>query len=207
MSILSWLFGSGAKRSLSASDLPEVVEMIEEGFADLAFGLMSYRRLEDGSQVLDVRGRRKGREVGFRVRLSSAWEKRMLGDTGIVAYQAVVYLESIGKPSDQFVDDLADLYGGLPQPGKMASSVVFTAISLEGLPAQLDRGPVKIKLFFEPDDESEKAYEQFYAEYYLNIDVTAKLVEFGEKDPDYRKAMLRALSEDSQRLPGRSEQE
>ena len=34
----------------------------------------------------------------------------------------------------------------------------------------------------------------FYAEYYLNIDLAARTVEFHEKDEGYRDAVLRALS-------------
>jgi hypothetical protein len=76
----------------------------------------------------------------------------------------------------------------------MTPVVTFTAISLGGIPASLEKGAVKIKLFFEPTEDSEEAYEMFYAEHYLNIDLASRIVEFHEKDEAYRDAVLRALS-------------
>ncbi len=76
----------------------------------------------------------------------------------------------------------------------MAPAVTFTAISLGGMPAALEKGPAKIKLFFEPTDDSEEACEMFYAEHYLNIDLASKTVEFHEKDEGYKDAILRALA-------------
>lgn len=44
---------------------------------------------------------------------------------------------------------------------------------------------MKIKLFFESDDESR------YAELYLNIDLPATRLELAERDPDYRGPIVR----------------
>ncbi|MBB5032483.1 hypothetical protein HNQ65_002065 [Prosthecobacter vanneervenii] len=157
-------------------------------------GLASYERNEDGTQTCAARGTYKGAEVGFRVRLPSEWKPGTLGNTGITTYQATITLESLGAASDCFVVALGDLYGGELRPTSMAPQVTFTAISLEGTPATLEKGATKIKLFFEPTEDSEEASELFYAEHYLNIDLESRTVEFHEKDDSYRDAVLRALS-------------
>ncbi|QHW31106.1 hypothetical protein GZH47_09725 [Paenibacillus rhizovicinus] len=65
----------------------------------------------------------------------------------------------------------------------MKQEITFTSVVLEG-----NSKSSKIKLFY--NDET----EENYAECYLNIDLPNKKVEWFEKDPEYREALLRALS-------------
>lgn len=168
--------------------------MEDEGFVDLGFNLANHERLADGTQVFVARGLHKGSELSFRFRLPPTWKQGTLGNTGLTTYQSTVMFESLGASSDCFVTALGELYGGTFQPTKMAPTISFTAISLGGVPTEPEKGVVKIKLFFEPADESEEAYELYYAEHYLNVDMSARTVEFHEKDEAYRDAVLRALS-------------
>ena len=69
----------------------------------------------------------------------------------------------------------------------MAPVIAFSAIALRGNPADLSGGPVKMKLFFESEDEAH------YAEVYTNIHLAQRLAEFREKDNGYRAPLLRAL--------------
>jgi hypothetical protein len=196
MGFLSWLFGAcTAKNDAPAPALREITAGMEgEGFVDLAFSLSSHEPPADGVQVCVVRGLHKGSEVGFRFRLPSEWTQGTLGDTGIETYQSTVTIESMGAISDRFVVALGDLYGGTFRPTSMTPEVTFTAITLAGIPASLEKGTTKIKLFFEPSVDSEEAYELSYAEHYLNIDLASRTVEFHEKDQGYREAVLRVLS-------------
>ena len=54
-------------------------------------------------------------------------------------------------------------------------------------PRELEKGLVKIKLFFEGAAESQ------YAELFANIDLKARRLNLAEKDPEYRPAIIRAL--------------
>ena len=72
----------------------------------------------------------------------------------------------------------------------MAAETTFTGISLEGDLGNLASGPVKIKLFHE------KGGEDRYAELYTNIDLSARKLEFREKDEGYRKQVVQALRGD-----------
>jgi hypothetical protein len=72
-------------------------------------------------------------------------------------------------------------------PRRMKNDVPFDAISLEGNPGDLEKGPVKLKLFFQ------SSHEDRYAELYTNIDLAARKIYLMEKDPEYREAFIRAL--------------
>jgi hypothetical protein len=69
----------------------------------------------------------------------------------------------------------------------MAKEVRFTAIALEGDPRDLGKGPTRIKLFFEPEEEDG------YAEVFTNVDLAARRLEVREKDPEYRLPLVKAL--------------
>ena len=196
MGFLSWLFGSCSPKTDAPTKVSSEItaSMEPQGFVDLAFGLASHERSAEGVQTCIARGTHNGAEVGFRFRLPAQWKQGTLGDTGLTTYQSTITLESLGDASDRFVSALGDFYGGSLHPASMAPVVTFTAISLGGIPAALEKGPAKIKLFFEPTEDSEEAYEMFYAEHYLNIDLASRTVEFHEKDEEYRDAILRALS-------------
>jgi hypothetical protein len=72
--------------------------------------------------------------------------------------------------------------------GSPIPEITSDAVSLEGDPADLRGGPLKLKLFFEGDDEDD------YAEIYLNVDMDRARVDLNEKDPEYREPLLRALA-------------
>jgi hypothetical protein len=71
---------------------------------------------------------------------------------------------------------------------RMRDRVSFIAVSLAGLPFETEHESVKMKLFFESDAEER------YAEFYLNIDPRNSSVQFHEKDADYRRGAVLALS-------------
>ncbi len=88
---------------------------------------------------------------------------------------------------------LGALYGVGADTAVMAPQVVFTAISLEGDPRALRRGPVKLKLFYEPEGATDDEHDAQYAEVYLNIDLRGRRLELAEKDEEYRAPLVRAL--------------
>jgi hypothetical protein len=61
------------------------------------------------------------------------------------------------------------------------------ALSLAGNPAELANGEVKIKLFFESGAEDD------YAELFASIDLRGRRLSINEKDPEYRRGVVRAL--------------
>ena len=60
---------------------------------------------------------------------------------------------------------------------------------LAGNPSRLPAEPVKMKLFFESDEDD------LSAEVYLNFSVLERHVQFHEKDQDFRRPLVLALGE------------
>lgn len=201
MGILSFLLGGCGKEPAPSPQAgaqvqpakplfapPEVTSEEEEGFHDLVFYLSEHKRLPDGSQSIRGSGTHKGRALGFEAVLGPTWKSGSIGGgIPIVTYQGIVTYRATGPDSDAFVQALDELYGTKVAPAAMAREIRFAAISLEGDPRHLDKGPVKIKLFFEADDEER------YAELFTNIDLSSRRVEVREKDQGYRLALVKAL--------------
>jgi hypothetical protein len=201
MGIFSFLFGGCGKKSppspqaepqaqpskpLSAP--PEVTSEQEEGFRDLVFHIEEHKRLPDGSQSIRGRGTHNGRPLGLEVVLGATWKSAPVGkDVPLVVHQGAVTYRSTGPEGDAFAQVLDEVYGTKVAPAAMAKETRFTAIALEGDPRDLGKGPVRIKLFFEPDEE------EGYAEVFTNIDLSARRLEVREKDPEYRLAFVKAL--------------
>ena len=160
---------------------------------DLAFTLHSRQRAADGSEIFIATGTHRGKPVGFAFRLPRDWKQGTLGDSGIVTFLAHITFESTGEASDRFVAALRDLYQITGPELTMSKSIAFAVMSLAGDPRAPEQGPVKMKLFYEPAADDPQ-HDEHYAEHYLNIDLAAKLIQFHEKDPEYRPAIIHALT-------------
>ena len=192
MGLLSFLFGACSKPQPTqppAKPSPEITADSEDGgFVDLGFAIRSRETLPDGSQVLHAYGVHHGREVGITIVLGTQWKAGSLGpDVPLVTYRGTVTYRSLGAPSDALLQILDQLYATKLQPTTIRPTTTFTAISLGGEPADLTKGPTKIKLFFESDAEDR------YAELYTNIDLANGVLQIHEKDPEYRSALIKAL--------------
>jgi hypothetical protein len=168
---------------------PEITSETEEGFQDLVFAVKAHVRHPDGTRLITASGQANGEAVEFAVQLASAWKGGAIKSVDFPTFQGLVILRSTGEASDRLVKVMDALYETKLAPAGMLTATEFTGISLQGNPSALEAGPVKIKLFFESKDEER------YAELYLNVDLKASRVELHEKDPEYRKPVIRALSQ------------
>jgi hypothetical protein len=185
---LSFLLSS-CDRPKTSRPLPEVVSNTEEGgFCDLTFSIRDYQSKADGSQELHAYGLHQGREVGLIITLGAQWTKGTI-DVGfpLVTHRGIVTFHSVGAQSDLLLQVLDQLYSTKLNPSSMQAVTSFTGISLEGKPADLTEGDVKIKTFHESEDQER------YAEFYTNINLSKGLLEIHEKDPEYRAAIIKAL--------------
>ena len=168
--------------------IPEITSQAEDGFHDFVFAIRSSEKMSDGSRRIRAAGTARGHPVEFDAILGSGWTKGRLGP-GMDIYKGDVEIRSVGMPSDELVKAMDSIYQTNLHPNSMKPAARFTAISLEGNPGLPEKGPVKLKLFFESDKE------ELYAELYLNIDWAGSRVHLNEKDPDYRTAVIHALAE------------
>ena len=167
---------------------PQVFEKSEDGgFVDAEFAAHSIEKRPDGSLFVHAVSHVGVEEVGFQVVVPSKWTEWKPKDFPETLYRGMVTIKSAGKQTEAFVRALARAYRQ-PVPKFEFSAITLTAISLAGEPWKADFVPVKLKLFCESEKDGE------YAEIYLNFDLLHHIVQFHEKDPEYRKAVLRLLS-------------
>jgi hypothetical protein len=172
------------------STVPMITAECEGDFVDLVFAATAGKRQADGRFRLDAIGTHEGQRVGFGVRLGPTWERKKASE-GFVVHWGTVCLVSLGESSDRFLETLDSLYEAKSGAKRMIPEVELTAVAIEGNPLHAPDEPVRMKLFFEHDDEVR------YGEFYLNIDFSACRVQFHEKDEEYRAAVVMGLSEDA----------
>jgi hypothetical protein len=170
-------------------DLPDVTAEAEEGFVDLDLRLIRSAAEDEGGHQVEAWGQHRGRPVAFAATLEPVWEPQPIEDTSDYWYWGWVVLQSVGSASDEFVRVLDTLYGTELGVQVMRRETRWRAVGLAHDPRRVSEQPVRMKLFFEHDDEAR------YAEVYLNIDFKAERVEFHEKDEEYRRPILLALGE------------
>jgi hypothetical protein len=201
MGLLSFLFGGCKPQPASPSEgtaqvqmakplaaPPEITSELEvEGFYDLVFYIKEHNTRPDGSQSLIVSGTHKDLPLSFEVVLAPAWREGTLGPgMPLVTYRGKISYRSIGESSDNFLKTLDELYATKLSPTAMSKETEFTAISLEGDPGNLSKGPVKIKLFSESEQNG-------YAELYTNIELASRRLYINEKDEGYREPLIKAM--------------
>jgi hypothetical protein len=155
---------------------------------DIDLPLDKFQWADDGGLNIEARGRLHRKIVAIGIRLDAAWVPEELEESPITLYWGTGEIRNLGATSHQFVRALGELYGQNLTGKRMPDSVPVKAVGLNDDPRLLPDQPVKMKLFFEPENE------EGYAEVYWNIDVGKQLVEIHEKDPEYRLNILRALS-------------
>jgi hypothetical protein len=194
--ILSIAVGCSDEESTTRVDIdtgmgvkpPQIAAKLEEGFVDLSFALESRKHDSAVGERLVAIGQDGERAVAFAILIESGWKDVKFEGIDLPTYQGRIVIESVGPPSDELVRAIDRLYVTNAGATKMQRETRFTGISLGGNPSDLDAGPTKIKLFFESEAEDR------YAEVFLNIDVRARSIELNEKDPDYRRPVVSALS-------------
>ena len=107
-----------------------------------------------------------------------------------VYYEGVRFMRS-GSESDRLMMVLAELYGLSHEQRQMVDRFAFTAIALHQDVVDMEVEPISIKLFGNDGDDMS---EEVYFESFFRLDLPSKLVYWNEKDPEYREALINALS-------------
>jgi hypothetical protein len=158
---------------------------------DLVFAIREQDITADGSRVLQVRGTHEGAEVGLIVVLGPKWESvAPETKTSFVFHTGTVEYRTIGEASNALLAVLDDLYGTKLGAHEMRAETRFAGTTLQGDPAELMKGEVRLKLSFESPDPERGA------ELYTDVDLPKHLLRIREKDSAYRSALIRALRKD-----------
>ena len=165
-----------------------------EGFKDIFLQITNDVK-SDGSHVYTGQGMYKSKIVGIKIELASNIPHGITPDGEVNSKTGFVRnglrLSSIGQESDELVGALSELYK-VPSNKVFSKNIISaTAFSLNQKVADLDKSDYyKFKLFF-----NENGNEDEYAEIYLNINTGERIIEIHEKDPEYRTAIINALTE------------
>lgn len=155
-----------------------------EGFVDIDLPITQVAQ-EPGLTRIVARGVIFGREVGFEMdfpaQSKASVEQLHFGEAQI---------RTLGTVSDNFVAFLDSRYKIPIASKKMVAAVTAAVVGLEGDPAHVLNGVTRMKFFF-----FDSGPEDRYAEVYINVDSGKRMLEFHEKDEDYRKALLLALTQ------------
>lgn len=174
-----------------ATSLDEIWKPSEEGWYDIDLTITSVKMENDGYLSVVAKGLFRGKEVGLKVSFAPNMKPGLLNaevDRTAFTKNGIVY-SSIGPESDKLIKAIAALYKvELPRP-KFSEHIPVTSFALEEHPFDLRKDNVHFKVFFnDQGDENE------YAELFTNIDIPEKRLEFHEKDEEYRRNVVRALS-------------
>jgi hypothetical protein len=186
--LVSIVITLSAAEEVKAQRVPDVSIVREQGFIDINLGITSTESNADGMLIIKAEGQSNGRVVGFSFEILPGWKADKKSNSGFAVQWGRVRIRSIGQESDRFVALLSREYALGKTYSVMAPLTEFPAVSLEGNPANISSGPLRMKLFYEGMSEDR------YAEVYANIDLRSKRLEFHEKDPSYRVPIVRALS-------------
>ena len=171
----------------------DIIDKQEDGFIDLK---LEIRKLEvkDGYFVIDAYASYKKQllQLCFYVKENMEGFTR-LENSGIdfKFYEEGIKIKSVGNYSDDFLKALIEVYQLHDFKGKMKKEVITTCVTLEESHFELLSKKVNSKCIFNPDDEDDERY----AELYLNFDVPNGIIEFKEKDSDYRENIVKAFTE------------
>jgi hypothetical protein len=173
---------------------PQISRTVEGNpFVSLVFAIVSRTPTPDGGQRLLVVGHDGDFQAGFALVLSPTWTNSAASGRDLKLRKGTVTFESIGVPSRRFIQALDRLFIAGTASAEMKPAATFEAISQSGDPAALDRGPVKLKLFYAGDSDPR------HAELYLTIDALPNhigRVDIDEVDLLYRRAIIVALAAD-----------
>jgi len=181
--IFSAIFGASRAKAAQAQ------VRREEGFVDFDLPLAETDMLPSGARRLVALGMLEGQQLGFAVEIHPDWKAKPIEDGSITFYWGRVTLRRSGAASDAFVTALSKLYASVAPAKSMLAEINAQAVGLGEDPRKLAETPAKMKLFFHSEIEAR------YAEVFPNVDLSARLVQFREKDPEYRENLVRALSE------------
>ncbi|MEN9598457.1 MAG: hypothetical protein RL596_768 [Bacteroidota bacterium] len=193
------LFGckqpSNEKQQQYASTLPEITSKLDtsEGFSDI-FLVITNNSKTDSTEIYTGQGIYKGKVVGLKLEINSKIPQGITADGEINSKSGFIRngikFMTLGQQSDDFITALSELYEHPQLKIFSKNKISATLFSLNQHDTYLDKkGYYKFKLFFNDDGD-----EDAYAEMFLNINTTEQIIEFHEKDHEYRMPLLKAFT-------------
>lgn len=174
----------------SASEYPNAILGDEEGFVDVSLSISKYETLNNGTKRFLIRNTLNGLKVSFIVELLPKWDAKPIENTNAIFYWGNANIISVGAESDVFLTQIAALYGIESAEKLLKKNISAQVVGLANDPKSIESIPIKMKFFLSPDED-----ENLYSEVFINIDLKNKVLEFNEKDPEYRLPLVRSMAQ------------
>jgi len=168
----------------------EIWQPNEEGWFDIDLDVVS-SAFEAHRLVVVAKGIFRGAVVGLKVSFRNDLKPGIVSasvDRSAFASDGIMF-ESIGEESDRLLDALANLYGMRQEIRRFSSGLAAVSLALEERPIDFELRYIRLKAFFHHESGPDK-----YAELFVNLDLPAKRLEHHEKDEEYRRNVVSALS-------------
>jgi hypothetical protein len=172
---------------------PILEQFSEEGFVDCVFKISDLVEISDFFNFhisASSEGTVVGMDVVIRKDIQGGWDAGMNLVKNHVYREGVTFIRS-GIESDKLIARITSLYGLSHAGEEMISKETFTAIALHQGQIDLRTEPVKIKIF---GRDGEPFDQNAYYESFFNVDLANGFVNWNEKDQEYRKPLIRALT-------------
>jgi len=185
LTLLSETFGPSCAANHSSAVL-----RTEQGFLDIDLPITSVKKVGGGTVRVTALGTVEGELTGFAIDLHPDWKAQPLKDANASFYWGTGSYRSIGLESDRFVTLVAKHYGqSVSSDIKMLAEIPTDVVGLNDNPSMILSSPTRMKFCFHADTQAR------CAEVFINIDIEAGRLEFREKDPAFKAALVRALTE------------
>jgi hypothetical protein len=170
--------------------LQEIWQPDEEGFFDINLAI-STAEVESNYLIVVGEGLFHGKNVGLKVGFQLNMRHGIVGAKADQSafMQDGIRFASTGRESDRLLEAMAELYGLPSQERHFVSNLGMVALLLADHPVDLRLQRSPFKVFINHDSGPER-----YAELFVNVDLSAKRLELHEKDPEYRRNVVSALS-------------
>jgi hypothetical protein len=173
----------------SANNYPPVSFGEEGGFVDLTLSISKYEKIKNGNSHFIIKNTLNGTKVSFILVLMPTWKAQKIENSESIIYWGNAEIISNGEESNAFIYLLSKLYE-LPESDlTFVNNVSAQVVGLMNDPAHIETDLTKMKFFLNSDGPDE-----LYSEFYINIDLKNKVLEFNEKDPEYRQPLVNSLA-------------
>jgi hypothetical protein len=187
MSFFKNIFGTKSSKELRNITSNQIEK---DDWVDLIFDITESSKIENEVWTFVCKAKFENSTVGFRLFINDNIEPGIINDKIDSAnfVQDGLSIMGIGKESDDFINAISSLYGMQSIHKFTSQKLIYTIFPLNNKVAKLEKDKFKFKVFY--DDSNEK---NLYSEFYINIDLNNKILEFNEKDQDYRENILKAF--------------
>lgn len=160
-------------------------------FKDIVLSIGDIKETAKGGLSIIARGKYKDKIIGLCVEVKGGMKNGI--KDGVFDKQAFcregITFRSIGIESSNLINALSELYGEPAGKGFSKDPVLFTSFALEEKELDLKSRSARFKLFFDDDN-----MRGLYCELFCNINIPEKQLGIAEKDMEYRKNIIKALS-------------